>query len=510
MERFARAFKKANPSHSSKPWPYSEDAAYVLAFSLVMLNTDLHSSSIKDTKRMSVDAFIHNNRGIDTGDSDLPDELLRDLYDGVKNQALKMDEGDLYESELITFMGARKAGWLDKFNKTLIPGKQQWHRLWFVLNDGCLYYFLSPNDVDVKPPRATIPLDQGLVVTRPLGAAPGREFVLCRRPAKQTKHNHSLAITHSSPLSSSSNSGGTDGNNQNNNSDAESPQNSAAPIKAVKHVGGRPARVGTAIEIRLRARDVDEASSWADALRIEEESLPVGNAAQEAAREAAALVKSKRLNRRESEHKPITSILQQNSHTPLYEGWLRKRGEINTAWRRRYFALFSGVTCTAIDGVQTPADEPVLMYFKDQAKFKELVDGGNPRPYKGAVRLGAVTEMRRRLSDSQNKKTAAIALVTHDRVWILSPVTDSDSPNEDLDPWWYALEGACNAAQLNAAANTNNMPTISKRPSILSPPSGFLFASSGGGPSVEERLSVAVSRVVPQKQLTSPSGRHSL
>src|SRR5207249_10496477 len=38
------------------------DTAYVLAYSVIMLNTDLHSSKV--VKRMTKEDFIKNNRGI--------------------------------------------------------------------------------------------------------------------------------------------------------------------------------------------------------------------------------------------------------------------------------------------------------------------------------------------------------------------------------------------------------------------------------------------------------------
>ena len=45
----------------------------MLAFSLIMLNTDLHNPSVKH--RMTKAEFIRNNRGINNG-SDLPEEFL--------------------------------------------------------------------------------------------------------------------------------------------------------------------------------------------------------------------------------------------------------------------------------------------------------------------------------------------------------------------------------------------------------------------------------------------------
>lgn len=474
MERFAIAFKRANPEGSSQAWQYTEDAAYVLSFSLVMLNTDLHSQRIRDSERMTVQAFVLNNRGIDEGDRDVPEELLRALYDGVKREEIKMDEGDLYESELITYMGARKAGWLEKFNKTPVPLlKPPWHPLWFVLNDGCLYYFQSPADVDVasKPPRAIIPLDQGLEVTRPLGAAPDREFCLVRRcPRRIEKCLSSFANGHTkmelqqrqqldlpslpTPPSGSSDSatcGSRPFNRQH------------WVIKSVKNVDGGLTRIGTATEIRLRAKDVAEAQAWADALRSEEETLPFSGDVALATPRAAAAARDRRRSRSSCDAASSLpnswqSVRQENSHTPLLAGWLRKRGEINTAWKTRYFALFSGVTCTTVDGEYTPADEPVLMYFKDEVKFRHLVAGGE-KPYKGAVRLGAVTEMRRKhAAPGLAKSTARIALVTADRVWLLAPAQDSDQDGDFLDPWWYALEGACHAAHVLNAVTKSSAP----------------------------------------------------
>ncbi|KAJ1450921.1 Sec7 domain-containing protein [Pelagophyceae sp. CCMP2097] len=412
VQGFARAFKAANDAAEESAWPFSEDAAYVLSFSLVMLNTDLHSAQVRDTARMSRAAFVANNRGIDGG-ADLPAALLEAAYAGVLAHEVRMDDGDLYESQLLTYMGARKAGWLEKRNAL------RWRRLWFVLNDGCLYYFAHPADADraEQPPRAIIPLDQGLEVQRPLGAAPGREFALVSRGAAPADQQSS---------------------------------SSAPAIKSMKHTGRGPAQ-GTAASITLRARDVDDAQAWADALRAEEEAVPRGDGGVAAARGAAAA--RRRAARRadgDDATGPVPSAKQENSHTPLCCGWLRKRGGLNTAWKKRYFALFSGVTCTDVEGEVPPADEPVLMYFKDEAKFRGMIGGAGGRPYQGAVRLGAVQEMKRKRGD--RGKEAVLALVTADRVWLLAPLRGDAAA--DLDPWWYALEGACHAAQLGDAARS--------------------------------------------------------
>ena len=62
----------------------SADAAFVLAFSTIMLQTDLHNPAIAASKRMSADDFVRNNRGINDGD-DLPHDFLWSLYQAIKD-----------------------------------------------------------------------------------------------------------------------------------------------------------------------------------------------------------------------------------------------------------------------------------------------------------------------------------------------------------------------------------------------------------------------------------------
>ncbi|XP_056854118.1 brefeldin A-inhibited guanine nucleotide-exchange protein 1 isoform X2 [Raphanus sativus] len=82
MEKFAERFCKCNPNSFS-----SADTAYVLAYSVIMLNTDAHNIMVKE--KMTRDDFIRNNRGIDDG-KDLPEEYLGALYDQVVKNEIKM------------------------------------------------------------------------------------------------------------------------------------------------------------------------------------------------------------------------------------------------------------------------------------------------------------------------------------------------------------------------------------------------------------------------------------
>ncbi|TDZ20193.1 Protein transport protein SEC7 [Colletotrichum orbiculare MAFF 240422] len=75
MLKFANRYVMGNPNAFA-----NADTAYVLAYSVIMLNTDLHSSKI--AKRMSKEEFIKNNRGINDN-ADLPDEYLLGIYDEI-------------------------------------------------------------------------------------------------------------------------------------------------------------------------------------------------------------------------------------------------------------------------------------------------------------------------------------------------------------------------------------------------------------------------------------------
>lgn len=68
MEAFARelynAITTATPPQQHHSIFKSADTVYVLAFSTIMLNTDLHSPMMDDNKRMSLEGFIENNSGL--------------------------------------------------------------------------------------------------------------------------------------------------------------------------------------------------------------------------------------------------------------------------------------------------------------------------------------------------------------------------------------------------------------------------------------------------------------
>mmetsp|Transcript_26007 Transcript_26007/g.47138 ORF Transcript_26007/g.47138 Transcript_26007/m.47138 type:complete len:2256 (-) Transcript_26007:305-7072(-) len=88
MEKFAERYTIQNPSI----FP-SADVAFILAFSIIMLNTDLHNPSIKEDRRMTKEGFVRNNRGICDG-QDLPAEILTGIFDRIQQEPISLKEDD--------------------------------------------------------------------------------------------------------------------------------------------------------------------------------------------------------------------------------------------------------------------------------------------------------------------------------------------------------------------------------------------------------------------------------
>ena len=73
----------------------NSDAAFILAFSTIMLNTDLHNPNLRDDRRMTVEQFINTNRGLNAGEN-FQEEFLRDLYMKIKAEEIQVNQ-DLNE-----------------------------------------------------------------------------------------------------------------------------------------------------------------------------------------------------------------------------------------------------------------------------------------------------------------------------------------------------------------------------------------------------------------------------
>ncbi|TKS89489.1 PH and SEC7 domain-containing protein 1 [Collichthys lucidus] len=92
LSHFSKRYLDCNP----RVMP-SEDAVHTLTCALMLLNTDLHGQNIG--KRMSCTQFIGNLEGLNGG-QDFHKDLLKALYNSIKNQKLQwtLDEEELRKS----------------------------------------------------------------------------------------------------------------------------------------------------------------------------------------------------------------------------------------------------------------------------------------------------------------------------------------------------------------------------------------------------------------------------
>uniref|UniRef100_A0A7E4VRF4 Cytohesin-1 n=1 Tax=Panagrellus redivivus TaxID=6233 RepID=A0A7E4VRF4_PANRE len=143
MECFAKHYCEQNPSMFNKP-----DTCYILCYSIIMLNTSLHNTSVKE--KVTLEQFISMHKDIE-GFTSAHDEMLTGLYETIRIEPFKTPDDD--NNDLgSAYYNPDKAGWLFKLGSSY----RSWKRRWFVLSERCLYYFESEND---KSPKGIIPLE---------------------------------------------------------------------------------------------------------------------------------------------------------------------------------------------------------------------------------------------------------------------------------------------------------------------------------------------------------------
>mmetsp|Transcript_23896 Transcript_23896/g.75261 ORF Transcript_23896/g.75261 Transcript_23896/m.75261 type:complete len:362 (-) Transcript_23896:7-1092(-) len=189
VEAFARSYHAANPETFA-----NMDTVQILSFSTVMLNTDQHNPNIKEDRRMTMQEFVKNNRGIDDG-QDLPLDTLQGIYASIRREELKTvndrdDQGNLFTTTV-------RQGWLRKQGGAL----GGWQKRYFILTEQppALYYFLTEKDLD---PRGFFMLDTGVEVLKSEGHVKQIELVPTQREAgfpqssllKSAKFNSKMEI----------------------------------------------------------------------------------------------------------------------------------------------------------------------------------------------------------------------------------------------------------------------------------------------------------------------------
>ncbi|KAI5720153.1 hypothetical protein M8J77_002655 [Diaphorina citri] len=105
MEKFASRYCENNPNNGIFA---SADTAYVLAYSIIMLTTDLHSPQVKS--KMTKEQYIRLNRGI-SDSQDLPEAYLSKIYDEIADQEIKMKSANKPGKQVIANEKKRRLVW---------------------------------------------------------------------------------------------------------------------------------------------------------------------------------------------------------------------------------------------------------------------------------------------------------------------------------------------------------------------------------------------------------------
>ncbi|KAH3767465.1 Brefeldin A-inhibited guanine nucleotide-exchange protein 2 [Pelomyxa schiedti] len=117
IDRLMQGFADAYYESCDKTVFLENPSVYVLAFSLIMLNTDLHKKSVKH--KMTPEQYLINSRKINKG-KDFPRSFMMHLYQQINDWELRMNENLKYPKAL-------KAGWLFKdtgiHSVPAMPGK---------------------------------------------------------------------------------------------------------------------------------------------------------------------------------------------------------------------------------------------------------------------------------------------------------------------------------------------------------------------------------------------------
>nr|XP_036583330.1 Sec7 domain-containing protein [Colletotrichum truncatum]KAF6792306.1 Sec7 domain-containing protein [Colletotrichum truncatum] len=94
IERIVTCFAAKYCSKATPTEVANADAVFVLTYAIIMLNTDQHNPNLKGQKRMTVEDFARNLRGVNDG-QDFAPEYLQEIFDNIRtNEIILPDEHD--------------------------------------------------------------------------------------------------------------------------------------------------------------------------------------------------------------------------------------------------------------------------------------------------------------------------------------------------------------------------------------------------------------------------------
>ncbi|XP_075458432.1 IQ motif and SEC7 domain-containing protein 3 isoform X3 [Ascaphus truei] len=89
IEAFSQRYCMCNPDIVQQF--HNPDTIFILAFAIILLNTDMYSPSIRPDRKMMLEDFIRNLRGVDDG-ADIPRDMVVGIYERIQQKELKSNE----------------------------------------------------------------------------------------------------------------------------------------------------------------------------------------------------------------------------------------------------------------------------------------------------------------------------------------------------------------------------------------------------------------------------------
>ncbi|KAF7229204.1 transcript variant X1 [Nothobranchius furzeri] len=89
IEAFSQRYCMCNPDVVQQF--HNPDTIFILAFAIILLNTDMYSPNIKPDRKMMLEDFIRNLRGVDDG-ADIPKDMVVGIYERIQQRELRSNE----------------------------------------------------------------------------------------------------------------------------------------------------------------------------------------------------------------------------------------------------------------------------------------------------------------------------------------------------------------------------------------------------------------------------------
>ncbi|KAM9824246.1 IQ motif and SEC7 domain-containing protein 3 [Neosynchiropus ocellatus] len=89
IEAFSQRYCMCNPDVVQQF--HNPDTIFILAFAIILLNTDMYSPNIKPDRKMLLEDFIRNLRGVDDG-ADIPRDIVVGIYERIQLRELRSNE----------------------------------------------------------------------------------------------------------------------------------------------------------------------------------------------------------------------------------------------------------------------------------------------------------------------------------------------------------------------------------------------------------------------------------